>query len=65
MEYKRHYRECPDEVKKKISAALKNRPKTTRHRENISHALKDYWKTVPSINDTAYDRVEVDGYDDE
>ena len=65
MEYKRHYRDCPDEVKKKISAALQNKPKSTSHRQHISDGLKDYWKSVPSINDTVYDRVEVDGCADD
>ena len=63
-EYKRQYRECPDEVRKKISASLKNRPKSATHKENISTGLRDYWQSVPSIQDTNCDHVEVDGFDD-
>jgi len=64
-EHKRQYRECPDEVKKKISASLKNRPKSPNHKQNISNGLKDYWSNVPSIQDTTCDRVEVDGNDND
>ena len=64
-DYKRQYRECPDEVKKKISLALRNRPKSTTHKQNISNGLKDYWSNVPSIQDTTCDRVEVDGDDND
>ena len=48
--YKRQYRECPDEVKKKISAKMKGRPKTDTHKQNISNGMKDYWSGVPSIS---------------
>lgn len=59
-DYKRQYRECPAEVKQKISLALRNRPKSSLHKQNISSGLKDYWKSVPSITDTPCDHVEVE-----
>ena len=65
MEYKRKYRECPDEVKKKISTSLSNRPKSLTHKQNISAGMKNYWKSVPSVYDTPCDRVEVEGNDDD
>lgn len=46
--YKREFRECPDEVKQKISASLRGRTKSQTHKQNISQGLKDYWKDVPS-----------------
>ena len=46
--YKRQFRDCPDEVKKKISASLRGRTKTDAHKQNISQGLKNYWKDVPS-----------------
>ena len=60
-EYKRQYRECPDEVRQKISASLKNRPKSVLHKQNISNGLKDYWSSVPSIQDTNCDQCEEEG----
>lgn len=65
MEFKRQYRECPEEVKRKISAALANRPKSSSHREKISVGMKNYWKDVPSIHDTTCNSVEDDGFDDD
>ena len=50
--YKREFRECPDEVKKKISASLRGRTKSESHKQNISQGLKDYWKEVPSRTTT-------------
>ena len=64
-EYKRQYRECPAEVKQKISLALRNRPKSALHKQNISNGLRDYWQSVPSIEDTTCDRVELDGNDND
>ena len=54
MEYKRQYREQSDETKQKISSALKNRPKTTSHKKNISQGLKSYWEKVPSRQDSNF-----------
>ena len=65
MEFKRKYRECPEEVKRKISAALANRPKSSSHRERISIGMKKYWKDVPSVKDTTCDRREVDEINDD
>ena len=65
MEFKRKYRECPEEVKRKISAALANRPKSSSHRERISIGMKNYWKDVPSVKDTTCDRLEVDEINDD
>lgn len=48
MEYKRKYRELNDEVKQKISQSTKGKRKSFSHRQHLSQALQDYWKTVPS-----------------
>ena len=45
---KRQYRELSAETKAKISQALKNRSKTSTHKENLSIGLKNYWSTVPN-----------------
>lgn len=45
--YKRQYRELDDTTKEKISQANRNRPKSEIHRQRISQAMKDYWKTIP------------------
>ena len=47
-QYKRQYREQEPETKKKISAALKGRQKSSTHKANISKSMKIYWKDVPS-----------------
>lgn len=54
MEYKRKFRECPAEVRKKISDKMKGRKKTSTHKQNISAGLKDYWRGVPSISGTNF-----------
>ena len=46
--YKRQYREQEPETKQKISAALKGRQLSSTHKANISKAMIDYWKDVPS-----------------
>lgn len=46
--YKRQYRELPQETKDKISAANRNRPKSTAHKQHISQAMTKYWASVPS-----------------
>lgn len=53
-EKKRQYRECPDEVKQRISATLRGRSKSDSHKQHISQGLKDYWKGVPSRETTNY-----------
>ena len=44
---KRTNRHLSVETKLKISKALRNRPKSTRHRQALSIALKKYWLTIP------------------
>ena len=51
---KRTTRQRSKETKQKISAALKGRPKTEKHREAISIALKKYWATIPNENNNDY-----------
>ena len=41
-------------TRQRISAALKGRPKTEKHREAISIALKKYWATIPNENNNDY-----------
>ena len=48
MEYKRQYRDLPDEVKQKISASTRGRAKSYDHKQHISQGMKRYWDTVPS-----------------
>lgn len=52
--YKRQFRECPAEVRQKISNKMKGRKKTSTHKQNISAGLKDYWRGVPSISGTDF-----------
>ncbi len=47
MEYKRQYRDLPDEVKQKISASTKGRAKSYDHKLHISQGMKKYWSSVP------------------
>ncbi len=46
-EYKRQWRELSDEHKEKLSQAATNKPKSATHRQHISQAMIDYWRTVP------------------
>lgn len=48
MEYKRQFRDLPDEVKQKISASTKGRAKSYDHKQHISQGMKRYWRSVPS-----------------
>ena len=48
MEYKRQYRDLPDETKQKISASTKGRAKSYDHKLHISQGMKKYWSSVPS-----------------
>ena len=48
MEYKRQYRDLPDEVKQKISASTKGKAKTYDHKLHISQGMKKYWQSVPN-----------------
>ena len=46
-EYKRQFRELPDETKQKISLSSKGKKKSEQHKERIRQAMLDYWKTIP------------------
>ena len=46
--FKRKYRELDDDVKQKISASSKNKPKSAEHRMHISQGMEKYWQTVPN-----------------
>ena len=48
--YKRQYRECPMEVRKKISAKMKGRKKSDMTKQRISMGMKNYWRDVPSLS---------------
>lgn len=52
--YKRQYRECPVEVRKKISAKMKGKKKSDMTKQKISMGMKDYWKGVPSMSGTDF-----------
>ena len=47
--FKRKYRERDEITKLKISNSLRNRKKSASHCQAISHGLKSYWETVPSM----------------
>lgn len=51
MEYKRQYRDLPDEVKQRISASTKGKAKSYDHKQHISQGMKKYWRNVPSRNE--------------
>ena len=48
--YKRQYRECPVEVRQKISAKMKGRKKSDMTKQRISMGMKNYWRDVPSMS---------------
>ncbi len=48
MEYKRHYRDLPDEVKQKISDSTKGKPKSYDHKQHIRQGMLKYWSSVPN-----------------
>ena len=52
-QFKRRYRERDEITKAKISNALRNRSKSVSHCQAISDGLKNYWKSVPSQNNSA------------
>lgn len=49
--YKRQYRQLNDDVKERISASTRNRPKTGQHKEHIRQGMLQYWQTVPDKED--------------
>lgn len=44
---KRTCRRLSEETKRKISEALKGKPKTEKHKQALSIALLKYWQTIP------------------
>ena len=52
--YKRQYRECPVEVRKKISAKMKGKKKSDMTKQRISMGMKNYWRDVPSMSGTDF-----------
>ena len=44
---KRSCRKLSEVTKQKISAALRNKPKTEQHKQALSIALLKYWQTIP------------------
>lgn len=64
-EYKRQYRELSDETKQKISQANKGKKKSAWHRQHLSQALQDYWKSVPSRNGIDNNRVKPSNSDEQ
>ena len=47
--FKRKYRERDEITKMKISNSLRNRSKSTSHRQAISQGLKNFYKSLPSM----------------
>lgn len=50
-EYKRTSRHLSEETKKKISQALKDRPKSNSHREAIRQGVLQYWNNPTNFPD--------------
>lgn len=46
-------RNLSEETKRKIAEALKNKPKSEKHKKALSIALRNYWKTIPYKEDGA------------
>ena len=64
MEYKRQYRDLPDEVKQRISASTKGRAKSYDHKQHISRGMKKYWSSVPhkpQCHDNDVEPLNTDG----
>lgn len=59
MEYKRQYRDLPDEVKNRISASTKGRAKSYDHKQHISQGMKKYWSGV-QYKDQRHENNEVE-----
>ena len=58
--YKRHYRQLNDDVKERISASTRNRPKTEQHKEHIRQGMLQYWQTVPDKEDDLNNELNED-----
>ena len=46
-QYTRQYRELDDTTKEKISRSTTGVHKSDLHKQHISQAMKEYWKSVP------------------
>ncbi len=49
--FKRQYRQLDDDVKQKISASTRGKPKTEEHKEHIRKSMIKYWQGVPDRPD--------------
>ena len=59
--YKRQYRQIDDDVKQRISASMRNKPKSEQHKEHIRQGMLQYWETVPD----KWDQLNTDLNDNE
>ncbi len=64
MEYKRQFRNLPDEVKQKISASTKGKEKSYDHKLHISQGMKKYWSGV-EWKDQSNENNETNDYNNE
>jgi len=48
----RRQRQLSDETRKKISEAMKGRPKSDRHKAAISRGMLHYWSQIPYLKET-------------
>lgn len=53
--YKRQYRQLDNDVKQRISASSRNKPKSEEHKEHIRQGMIQYWETVPNREDPQWD----------
>ncbi len=58
--YKRQYRQLDDDVKQRISASTRNKPKTEQHKEHIRQGMLQYWQTVPDKEDDLNNELNED-----
>ena len=56
---KRKQRKLSDEIKEKISKALKGKKMTDEHKSKISESMKKYWESIPYENNES--NMEEDG----
>lgn len=62
--YKRQYRQLDADVKARISASAKNKPKSELTKEKIRQSMIQYWRTVPDKEDTQWNNVANDPNDE-
>mgnify|MGYP003436853334 CR=1 FL=1 len=48
---KRITRKMSETTKQRISAKLKGKMKSTKHKEAISKGMENYWKTIPDYDE--------------